>query len=355
MNKKRFVIYALLLAILAVLVYLQFRSWKNFDWATFWSQGKTIDPRHILGAVGIIYVTYVLRALRWKIFLRPVRKQGSWLGLIAPTLVGFTGLALLGRPGELIRPFLIARREGLNFSSQMAAWTVERIFDIAGFAVLLCFGVFLPGTAVHLLPNYRAVRVFAFLFATLATGMSFAAILIARFGERVSVWVEKRLSHLAAGLGRRIAERLREFHQGLDTIHDPLAFLQITAVSLALWAGVALSYFEVVRAYGAPLQHITISKIFPLMGSSMVGSLIQLPGVGGGSQLATISALQHIFNTTHELAASCGILLWLVTFVSVVPAGLVLAHYERLSLRKLSEESSREEEASVLEPPQASI
>ena len=59
--------------------------------------------------------------------------------------------------------------------------------------------------------------------------------------------------------------------------------------------------------------------------------------------LVTISALQHIFNTSHELSASCGILLWLVTFVSIVPLGLVLAHYERISLRELSQETQREE------------
>jgi len=79
----------------------------------------------------------------------------------------------------------------------------------------------------------------------------------------------------------------------------------------------------------------------------MLGSLIQLPGVGGGSQLATISALEHIFNASHELAANCGILLWLVTFVSIVPAGLLLAHQERLSLRRLSGESHLQEEATI--------
>jgi glycosyltransferase 2 family protein len=81
------------------------------------------------------------------------------------------------------------------------------------------------------------------------------------------------------------------------------------------------------------------------MGSSMVGSLIQLPGVGGGSQLATIAALQHIFDVPEELAASCGIMLWLVTFVAVVPLGLLLAHRERLSLRQLSTESQVAEES----------
>jgi len=81
-----------------------------------------------------------------------------------------------------------------------------------------------------------------------------------------------------------------------------------------------------------------------LMASSMLGSLVQLPGVGGGSQLATISALQHIFRATPELAASCGILLWLVTFMAVIPLGLFLAHHERLSIRKLSRESHTEQE-----------
>jgi hypothetical protein len=36
-------------------------------------------------------------------------------------------------------------------------------------------------------------------------------------------------------------------------------------------------------------------------------------------------------------------MLWLVTFVAVVPAGLLLAHRERLSLRKLSAEADEAE------------
>jgi hypothetical protein len=85
----------------------------------------------------------------------------------------------------------------------------------------------------------------------------------------------------------------------------------------------------------------------------MIGSMVQLPGVGGGSQLATIAALDHVFDIPKELAVSCGIMLWLVTFVAVVPIGLVLAHRERLSLRKLSEETQQEEEAATLstDPP----
>jgi glycosyltransferase 2 family protein len=352
MHKKRYLAYAAVAAILGVLIFVQFRTWKNFDWPTFWEQSKQVSLFHVLNAIGLIYLSYFLRALRWKIFLRPVRKETSAISLIPPTMVGFTGLALLGRAGELIRPYLIARRTNLTFSSQMAVWAVERIFDIGAFTVLMVLAIFLP-TQLRSLPNpeiYPRLRVGGFLLIALVAGLALAAFLIAKFGEAVAVWIESRFAHRAANLGRRVAQKVREFHGGLDTIHSPLSFLQLAGMSILMWWFIAIAYLEVTHSYGASLEHMTVSKVLLLMGSSMLGSLIQLPGVGGGSQLATISALQHIFNSSHELAASCGILLWVATFVSVVPVGLLLAHRERLSLRKLSEATEQEETRAELSP-----
>ena len=85
-----------------------------------------------------------MRAVRWKIFLKPVRPKVKTMDLVSPTLIGFTGLALLGRAGEFIRPYLIARRTDLPFSSQLAVWAVERIFDIGAFTVLMVLAIFLP-------------------------------------------------------------------------------------------------------------------------------------------------------------------------------------------------------------------
>jgi len=142
MNKKRYAASAVVFLILGALIYLQFRTWRNFDWARLFQYG--LSWRHIFQGVALIYFAYILRAVRWKIFLRPVRPQASVLGLVSPTVIGFTGLALLGRPGEMIRPYLIARRENLPFASQVAVWAVERIFDVGGFTVLLVTAIFLP-------------------------------------------------------------------------------------------------------------------------------------------------------------------------------------------------------------------
>jgi glycosyltransferase 2 family protein len=353
MNKKKYAAFAVVFTVLAVLVYLQFRTWRNFDWARLFQYG--LSWRHILHGLAYIYLSYFLRALRWKIFLRPVRKESSFFGLVPPTLIGFTGLALLGRPGELIRPYLIARREKLSFASQMAVWTVERIFDAGGFAVLLVAAIFLPSELSTFARNAPPavghwIHVVGFAVIALVTGLLIAALLTSYRGNRIAQWVERRFSHLAENLGHRIAQTIREFTAGLNTIHSPFAFLQLTAVSVLLWWVIALAYNEVTHAYGLPMDAMSTSKVLLIMGASMIGSMVQLPGVGGGSQLATISVLDHVFDIVpKELAVSCGIMLWLVTFVAVVPVGLFLSHHERLSLSKLSAETAQAEDVTPLE------
>lgn len=353
MDRKRIFLYTLAFAVFVVLVYMQFRTWRHFDWTTFWQESRDLGrPPHIyhlLHAVALIYVAYAMRALRWKIFLRPVRPHTSTLGLVAPTLVGFTGLALLGRPGELIRPYLIARKEKLTFSSQLAVWAVERIFDIGAFTILLVLAAFFA-TAPKRLSYHRSFQEAGLIFLALSAGLTIGAIVVSRVGEALANWVEHKFAHLASNLGRRVAIRIREFRGGLHTIHDTWSFVMLAVVSIAMWATIAVAYKEVTHSYHSEDLEIPQSQVLLLMGSSMVGSVIQLPGVGGGSQLATIAALEHIFDVPKELAASCGIMLWLVTFVAVIPLGLFLAHRERLSLRKLSAESHQEEEEVVVPP-----
>lgn len=352
MNKQRVIIYGLVFAILAALVYMQFREWRTFDWQKFMENTREVKWRHVIHGLILVYISYFLRALRWKIFLRPVRKDASTAGLVSPTLVGFTALAVLGRPGELIRPYLIARRLNLTFSSQLAVWAVERIFDLAAFTVIIVAAIFLPSKlrafAMQQPVYFHWLHLTGYFLSALVLGLLLGTLLVNYKGPAIAEWIEKRFSHLAKNLGHRIAQRVREFAGGLNTIHGAWALLQLSAISILMWWLIAVSYKEVAHAYGASMRDMSVTRCLLLMGSSMVGSMLQLPGVGGGSQLATIEALDKVFHVPRELAVSCGILLWLVTFVAVVPVGLVLAHQERLSLRKVAEESEKAEASAVI-------
>ena len=364
MNKKRVLTTAVVVLALAGLIYLQVRTWRKFEWSKFANATEGANFLVIGLGVALIFTVYYLRAVRWKILLRPVCQTTS-LRLLAPNVIGFTGTALLGRPGEFIRPYLVARREGLTMASQMAVWTVERIFDMGAFGLIMAVNILLAESRLRELPGFQhsthkvmGIQISAFMMFKLAGfiilgGVAVASLVAfavhknpgrsARFFERLFTPISKRLGH---GVGQRVLA----FGEGLNTLHDFKSFMQITGVSLLIWVVIGLAYVAVTHAYVDPkLSTMTLSSTLFLTAGSVAGGLLQLPMVGGGSRLATISILKNIFGVQPEIATSCGMMLWLVTFMSIIPVGAVMAHREHVSFVKLEEESIVEEEKAVEE------
>ncbi len=80
-----------------------------------------------------------------------------------------------------------------------------------------------------------------------------------------------------------------------------------------------------------------------------LGSLVQVPGLGGGVQVASIVALTRIYAVPLEAASGIAILLWMVGSIAIVPFGLACAFHEGLNWRKLKLLSAKQ----ILEDPQA--
>ncbi|HET9363666.1 MAG TPA: lysylphosphatidylglycerol synthase transmembrane domain-containing protein [Candidatus Angelobacter sp.] len=360
MSKKRFLITVLVLLVLSALVYLQVRTWKKFDWHRFWAATHNTNKLYLAGGVALVYFDYILRAVRWKILLRPVREARS-ADLVAPTMIGFAGLALLGRPGEFIRPYLISRKLNLSMSSQVAVWTVERIFDTGAFAVIMAVNILwsrdelrqLPGfahgaTRTFLGHSYTSFTIFELFAVGLLLGVGFAAWVAFKVRKNPSAAARvfvRMFGVISLKLGHAVGKRVHAFGEGLNTVKDLTSFLQLSGLSLFIWLVIGFAYMTVTHAYAIHrLSNMTLSSVFLLTAASVVGGVLQLPVVGGGSQLATIGMLRGVFNLSPELATSCGIMLWLVTFMSVSPAGLALAHSEHVSLTRIEAESLEEEQ-----------
>src|SRR6185369_10732896 len=146
-----------------------------------------------------------------------------------------------------------------------------------------------------------------------------------------------------------VGKRVLAFGEGLNTVKDMKSFFQLFGLSIVIWLFIGFAYLAVTHAYSIHrLSQMSLSSVFLLTAASVVGGVLQLPVVGGGSQLATIGMLRGVFNLSPELATSCGIMLWLVTFMSVIPAGLALARSEHVSLMQI-EKASMEEEHKTLE------
>jgi len=332
-NTRNSLITVGIILFLAVLVYVQWRAWQHFDWQTFLQETRGLDWSRVGVAAALIYATYGIRALRWKIFMRPNREVPA-VELVSPTMVGFTGLALLGRPGELVRPCLIAGRTQTSVASQLGVWTVERIFDLGAYALIASVAIFVAPS----LPALKQFRVAGVIFLSTVVALATGAIVMRKNGVAIFGWLEQKLVH-APGIVRRTLAKAESFIDGLNAIRDFRSFVEITLLSFALWLVVASSYFEIAHAYPS-LRYMPFSYLVLIVGFSMIGGLAQLPAVGGGAQIATILALADVFSVPRELAVSCGILFWLVSFQAVTPAGLILARKQHLSFRGLSSQAA---------------
>src|SRR5260370_29050643 len=113
----------------------------SFDWKLAGSTFAHIHWQWVALSLLPIFGTYWGRALRWAVFLKPLKLHPSMRNLLSATVIGFTAITLFGRPGEFVRPYLIARKEQVPVTSQFAAWVLERIFDLLMALLLFTFAL----------------------------------------------------------------------------------------------------------------------------------------------------------------------------------------------------------------------
>ncbi len=310
-----------------------FVAWKlhgsHFDWAGAWAAVRTANPWLLAAAVLVIYSNNVIRAVRWALFLRadggvPV----PWTRLVGSQFIGFTGLAIFGRIGELIRPLLVARRAGRTFASQVAVVTVERVFDLAAFGAIFA-GTLLSSPTLRALPYIgQAGKVIGGLTVVLIV---FVAIVLLA-GDAVA--------RLAARVSPGIAEKVLTFRDGLRVISG--SFFAVAGLSVALWITIVLAYVLVLKAFPPPVNGLSAGAVVVIAGFSIAGSALPVPS-GSGAWAGISFALAKLFAVPDAVAVPAGLLLWAVGTLAVVPVGLWFARSEGVSLSAMLGKAETEE------------
>jgi hypothetical protein len=327
---------AILLGALAWLVHTR----VHFQWSVFRDELQHVDWRRIAVAAAMILFCYWLRAVRWAVLIRPQKRVTS-SSLMGSQVIGFTALALFGRLADLVRPYLVARRTKLTVSSQIAVYTVERMFDLAATALIFSSALLLaPDRAT--LPHHEALQHGALAGLVLTVVLAIFAVSVRLSGRAIAEVVERSLGSLSPALGASVGSKIRAFRDGLDAIATLGDLFRALGLSLIIWGFVTAAYLQVTLAFvlSPELSSMTLARCLVLMAASMAGSVIQLPVLGWFTQIGiTTGVMQSIFHVQFEPALACGTMLLIVTFMSVIPLGLIWARIEHVSLKKVSEES----------------
>ena len=322
-------------------------DWRQFSWERVWTLLIHANPVWLAAAVVLSCSSYLIRAYRWKFFLDPF-KRSSLMVLFTGQIFGFSAVYLIGRPGEIVRPAYIARWENVPFASQIAILVLERIYDMISMAIL--FGVALYLEPIHL-RGLRAVQTLHRMHAgavgilTGTAGLVVALVLYRFYDEALIGWVGRRARFFPARLRRGLAGIARSFAEGLDVIQnwrDLSASIVITAL---LWVVNVSVYWFVYKSLGGSLGSLSWWASTVVAFCAGVGLVFQLPGVGGGFQLAILFALRQLFEIPPDAATSAALMQWLVLLVPCVALAVVLLLYGGMSLKKLKAITEKQQES----------
>jgi hypothetical protein len=332
-----------MVALLAGAGYLAYSRWHQtgFHWSLFVAIFSRMNWFWILLTAALSLAAYFGRAVRWAVMIRPLKPHPSLWNLFAATAIGFTAIVLFGRPGELVRPYLISVKERVSFSSQMAAWLLERIYDLL--AVALIFGLGLSQVRVtdaKLGPGLSWVLSTGGYVMTAIAGACLLALIVFRnFSELLRARAAPILELLPDRLSAKALKMLDAFLEGTQTTRDSAAVMKLIFYTFVEWTVIILGFLAIFQAFPETAS-FRFMEVLIIIGFVAFGGLVQIPGVGGGMQIAIVVVLTEMFRIPIEPATGIAVLFWMLNSVLIVPLGLLLGFQEGLnwhSLRHIEE------------------
>jgi uncharacterized protein (TIRG00374 family) len=280
---------------------------------------RLADYRYVVLAVGLVLLSPLVRALRWKLLYHPHHHGLSVWRLAVILLIGqMLNIVIPARTGELARIYLMGRTGDRSRAFTLGTIAIEKWLDILMMLLLL---MFMP--AVVAVPGWfrdsrAGLAVFAVAFFAVGLVLSYGKQQFVRVASRLSVslpddWQARARRGVALALG------------SLDVLRSPRVGLQLQLWSAAVLAlSVLVNYFTF-KALGLDLS-LTVALF--LLAVLQVGVAVpSAPGKLGVFHYLCTLAL-GFFGVTRGTALGYSFLLYAIVFLPPIVLGAVSLWFE---------------------------
>lgn len=308
---------------------------RHANIADVWSQVR--QARMDLLILGFIFVmaTYWARAIRWQYLLAPVGHT-KFRTVFRTTVIGFAALAILpARVGDVLRPYLLARREGLATTATMATVVMERVLDLI--AVLTLLAIYVWGfSGDSPLPDrlLNPVKVSATLAAAVSVVLMAVMWVLATHPERIGKLAAAAARILPGRLSERVGHLTTTFSGGFAAARSPRALLLAMLWSFPLWLAIAAEAWAVTVAFGIEMP---FAGTFLLQALLVIGVAVPTPGGVGSYHEAYRIGVTTFFGAPNDRAVAAAIVTHAISFVPVVLLGVIFMAQDGLSVSGLKD------------------
>ena len=252
------------------------------------------------------------------------------------TVIGFAALAVLpARVGDVLRPYLLARQEGLPPSATFATIVMERVLDLI--AVLALLAIYVLGFAGdHRLPErlLRPIEISATLAAAVSVVLLGVMWVLGTHPERIGALAAAASRVLPGRLSDRIGRLASTFSGGFAAARDPRALFLAILWSFPIWLAIAGEAWAVTVAFGIDMP---FAGTFLLQSLLVIGVAVPTPGGVGSYHEAYRIGVTTFFGASNDRAVAAAIVTHAISFVPVVLLGVVFMAQDGLSMSGLKD------------------
>src|ERR1044071_1251923 len=251
--------YAVAIAIAAAALYLAFHK-QHLGRLAHELEGANILI--ILAGTAVMFLSHLVRAWRYKMFLRPLAPHTRLWSAFRALIAGYAANNVIPRSGDIIRPLIFSKRENIPVATSVAVLLIERLTDLIGLTAILILSILLFGDQIELqFPSLEAVQwsVLGLLFAI----FSFAILIL--FSERKT----KAVIHwLSRGLPKRFRSAVESgaahIEEGLKGVRQGSALPVIAGtVGISLFYTLSM-YISTFAIRGSHIQSVGLGGCFLL-------------------------------------------------------------------------------------------
>ncbi len=268
-----------------------------------------------------------IRAIRWGILMEPIKKDISFKNLFATTIIGYMMNNLFPRSGEVVRPYILGKRENISRASAFATVIVERIIDTVMF--LIMFGValiYFKDKITNAIPSIGS----AVIILSAAIFLLLIWILFMLIKPVKSLQIVKFFTKfLPVKLHEKVDNIFDSLLTGFEVLKKPSLFFRIAIFSILLWVTYLVSTYIPFYSFNILTSGEGISVIKGLWDANLLLVLINVamfipsPAATGPYHYICKVTLVNMFMVSEPAALGYGTATHAMSFVMYLIAGLV--------------------------------
>jgi uncharacterized protein (TIRG00374 family) len=298
-------------------------------WAAM--RGARVDL--LIASLIVAAVSYLIRVERWRRLLQPVGAPSFW-NTNRATLIGFAANALLpGRIGEVLRPYVLAKREGFSGAAAFGTVVVERLLDLLVIVLSVAGFVLITESPTNNPQLLTTLRTAAVTGGTGAVVILVMMVWLARSPARSEQVIRWCVSVAPGRSTRFVAEIGQRFLQGLAVVGHPGPLIVAMSLSVVLLLSVAYGMWLTSLAFGIG---VSFGGSVILMGMVAIGVAVPTPAGVGGYHAAYELGATSLYGAGVDQAVAAALVMHMLAFLPLMLPGLVLMAQEGLRLGSLS-------------------